>query len=114
MANTFFLIGLLIIATLLSATGMFFLKLSAATFKLHPIRIIKNWQFLLAGLLYALSLALYVIILKYLPISIAYPLTSLNYVWAAGLSAKYLGEKVDVWRWTGIGLIIFGIILIAI
>ena len=111
--NNFLLILVLIIATLFSATGMFFLKKSATTFKLNPIAIITNWQFMLACGLYLLSLGLYVIVLKYIPISIAYPLTSINYVWAAGLSAKYLGEKVDVWRWTGIGLIIFGIILIA-
>jgi undecaprenyl phosphate-alpha-L-ara4N flippase subunit ArnE len=112
--ETFFVLLLMVIATLLSATGMFFLKRSAATFKLHPIAIAKNWQFLLAGTLYAVSLGLYVIILKFLPISVAYPLTSMNYIWAAGLSAKYLDEKVDVWRWSGIALIVIGIILLAL
>ncbi len=114
MAYTFFLIGVVVLATLISATGMFFLKRSAATFKLHPIAIIKNWQFLVAGILYATSLAIYVIVLRYLPVSVAYPLTSMNYIWAAGLSTRYLGEKVDVWRWIGIALIIVGIILLAI
>jgi undecaprenyl phosphate-alpha-L-ara4N flippase subunit ArnE len=112
--NFMLLLLLLVVATWLSATGMLFLKLSSAKFRLHPLSILTNWQFILAGSLYAASLAVYIIVLRDLPISIAYPLTSMNYVWAAILSQRYLKERVDAWRWTGIGLVIVGVALISL
>jgi undecaprenyl phosphate-alpha-L-ara4N flippase subunit ArnE len=105
---------LIVAATLLSATGMLFLKMSASRFRLNLVALLTNWRFLLAGFLYALSMVFYVLVLREVPISVAYPLTSMNYIWAALLSKRYLKENVDVWRWSGIGLIIVGIVLLAI
>jgi len=109
---------LLVVGTWLSATGMFMLKLTADSLKGGIadgiISMLLHWRFWLACTLYGASFLFYLVVLRELPISIAYPLTSMNYIWAALLARRYLGERVDSWRWTGIGLIIVGITLISV
>lgn len=108
---------LLVIGTWLSATGMFMLKLTAdrlgAGIAGGVISMLSHWRFWMACALYGASFLFYIVVLRELPISIAYPLTSMNYIWAALLARRYLDEQVDAWRWTGIGLIIIGITLIS-
>jgi undecaprenyl phosphate-alpha-L-ara4N flippase subunit ArnE len=111
--NSLLILLLVVIGTLLSATGMLFLKFASRSFRVH-ISLFANKYLYIACFLYALSLVAYIMVLKNMPISIAYALTSMNYVWAALLSKRFLGEKVDAWRWGGIALIIVGITLLAI
>jgi len=99
--------------TMLGSIGAIFLKRGSAAFRLHVPSLLRNKPFIFGGLLYALSAAGYVVLLRYLPLSLAYPLTSMSYVWVALLSTKYLNERVDKWRWTGIGLIVLGIVLLS-
>lgn len=109
---------LLVVGTWFSATGMFVLKLTADRFGDSItdgiVSVLLHWRFWIACALYGASFLCYLVVLRELPISIAYPLTSMNYIWAALLARRYLGERVDAWRWTGIGLIIMGITLITL
>ncbi len=112
--NFLLMLALLVFATLFSATGMLFLKLSAEHFRFSVPALLRNRKFLLGGALYAASLIIYLGVLKELPVSLAYPLTSMNYVWVTILSIRFLRERVDAWRWGGVGLIIAGIVLLAL
>ena len=109
--NLLSVIGFIAVATALGAYGALFLKKGATSFSLHPLKLLKNWQFLLGGALYVFGWLAYILVLPTTPLSIAYPLTSMSYIWVTVLSARYLGEKVDAWRWAGIGFIICGIML---
>ncbi len=54
----------------------------------------------------------WVVVLQQLPVGIAYPMLSLNFVWVT-LAAKLLWrEQVAAHHWLGVGLIIVGIILL--
>lgn len=46
-------------------------------------------------------------------LTVAFPLTSLEYVFAAILAVLILKERVPALRWLGIGLVIAGVILIS-
>ena len=46
-------------------------------------------------------------------VTVAFPLTSLEYLFAAALAVLILKERVPPLRWLGIGLVIAGVILIS-
>lgn len=104
--------GIIFLATVFSGFGALLIKLGAAKFSLSPRAFFTNYKFLLGGIVYVLSVPIYVFGLQALPVSVAYPLTSLSYVWVTILSATYLKEKVDTWRWVGIACIIIGIVIL--
>ena len=95
-------------ATFIGAGGAFFLKRGAASFAFTVQGTVLNWPFVLGGVLYVAAIPVYLAGLRTLPLSLAYPLTSLTYVWSALLARNLLGEKVSAMRWAGIGAIIAG------
>jgi undecaprenyl phosphate-alpha-L-ara4N flippase subunit ArnE len=55
----------------------------------------------------------WIIALRHLDISIAYPLMSLGYVAVTALAMVLLGEKVSKLRWIAVGLITCGAAMVA-
>ncbi|MBN2421710.1 EamA family transporter [Candidatus Woesearchaeota archaeon] len=100
------------IATLIGSAGALFLKLGSAKVKFSIKELIKNFNLLLGLFLYCFSTIFYIISLKMGELTIIYPLTSLSYIWTALLSKKFLKEKLNIFKWTGILLIIAGIYFI--
>jgi multidrug transporter EmrE-like cation transporter len=62
---------------------------------------------------YGLSVIVWVVGLSRVPVSQAYPLLSLGYVINVGLAWWLLGETPNAMRVAGIGVIVFGVILVA-
>jgi multidrug transporter EmrE-like cation transporter len=62
---------------------------------------------------YVVSVFVWIVGLSRVPVSIAYPMLSLGYVVNAIAAHYLLGEAVTLARWTGIGLIIAGVWLVA-
>jgi drug/metabolite transporter (DMT)-like permease len=60
----------------------------------------------------ALFYFLFVAVLSWTDVTVALPLTALEYAFAAVLSVLILKEVVPPLRWTGIALVILGVILI--
>lgn len=100
--------------TIIGAFGAFYFKKASEEFSLHPLKLLKNWQFVLAGFLYVISTIGYVILLKHEDLTIMYPLASLQYVWVALLSSWLLSEKITGKKIVGIGFIIIGVSLITL
>ncbi|WP_368544153.1 4-amino-4-deoxy-L-arabinose-phosphoundecaprenol flippase subunit ArnE [Enterobacter soli] len=66
----------------------------------------------LALMALGLGMLVWLVVLQRLPVGIAYPMLSLNFVWVT-LAAKTLWrEKVAANHWLGVGLIMVGIILL--
>lgn len=63
-------------------------------------------------ILYAISVFGYLLALSREELSVVYPLVSLTYVWTIILSVKYLGEKMNGWKYFSLMGIILGIVLI--
>lgn len=76
-------------------------------------RTISSWP-VLAGLIsYACSSVFWLLALKQMPISVAYPMVSLGYVGVA-LAGYYLfNEPMSAVRWVGIGVILVGVVIVA-
>jgi len=114
MAAELWAIGLVISATLVGAFGPILLKKASAR-KLSKISsLIKNYYLFGGVLLYAIGTMMFIPALKGGDLSILYPFVSVAYVWVSLLSVKFLGEKMNKYKWIGIIFIILGVTFIGI
>ena len=107
-------LGLVVLATLVGAFGPILLK-KASSKKLSEFRaLLVNYHLHGGVFLYALGTILFVLALRGGELSVLYPFVSLTYVWVCILSMKYLGEKMNLQKWGGVGLIILGVSFIGL
>ncbi len=82
---------------------------------LHNVLQVFFSPWILSGvLLYGLATVLWLAVLSRLPLSAAYPLQSLAYVFALLLAWLLLGEVIPPNRWIGAGIILVGICVIGL
>ena len=113
---------IVVLATLQSillSGGQVFLKFALA--KMRPfgwtrdfwLSLLLNWQFACCGALFAASSVLWMYIIKHYPLSVAYPMISLSYVFGMLAAIVCFHEEVSVIKWLGVGCIMLGCCLIA-
>ena len=66
----------------------------------------------LALLTLGVGMVLWLMVLQRLPVGIAYPMLSLNFVWVTLAAKAFWREKVAFHHWLGVGLIMAGIVLL--
>ena len=103
---------LVIVATFIGAIGSIFLKKGADNLVMNLIKLIKNKDLYIGIVLFIFSSVFYVWALSSAELSLLYPITSLSYVWISFLSIRFLGEKMNNFKWLGITFIILGVFLI--
>lgn len=97
---------LLLCMTLLgSLGGFFFKKCTSRGLKLSGFFILNLG---IGGVFYVLGALLNIQLLKMMPYTIVYPLTSITYIWTLILSSFFLSEKMNRRKWFGILLVITG------
>lgn len=103
---------LLLLMTLLGAMGAFFLK-KASSFSFG---INKNFliPFIVGGFLYFTGAVINIILLKFIPYILLYPLTSITYIWTLFISWIFLGEKLSFRKIIGLFLVIVGTFLLVL
>ena len=72
---------------------------------------ITNPFLIIAVFLYALTIIVWIYVLRVLPLAIAYPLTALSYIIVPVLSYLILNEKITIQTLLGSLLIITGVII---
>ena len=72
-----------------------------------------NWQFAGSGLSFGAASILWMYIIKHYPLSMAYPLVSLSYVFGLISAMVFFHEQVEISKWIGVFLIILGCCIIA-
>lgn len=77
------------------------------------IAVATNRWLLIGAALHAVALALWVVGLRSIELSVAYPFIALGFVLVAFLSYLFLGEAIGVARLGGMLLIVAGVLLIA-
>jgi drug/metabolite transporter (DMT)-like permease len=105
-------IGLVIIATFIGGVAALLLKKATAGrgFK----EMLWYWMLWLGLSLYGLSSVFYIWALTIEQLSVVYPLVSLSYFWTCFFSVRYLGEKMNAWKYISLIGIIIGIVCIGI
>lgn len=105
-------IVLVLISSFIGAFGAIYLKKASKKLSLSIKQLIKNWELFLGLLLYAIPTVLFIIALRVGELSVLYPLVATIYIWIPLFSIKFLGEKMNLWKWLGVVAIIIGVSLI--
>lgn len=79
----------------------------------HLLRLfVEPW--VLAGIaVYTVEIVVWLRILSLVPLSIAFPIASLNFLAITLASRLWLGERVSAHRWVGAALVTAGVVLVA-
>lgn len=105
-------IGLVIIATFIGGIGALLLKKATTGRGLKEA--VACWMLWGGLFLYGLSSVFYILALNLEQLSIVYPLVSLSYFWTCFFSVRYLGEKMNSWKYISLAGIIVGIVMIGV
>jgi len=76
-----------------------------------------SYDFIYLGiglLLYGVGAVIMIIALKHGEVSVLYPIIATSYIWVSLLSIHFYNEPINLLRWTGIFVIIAGIIFISL
>ena len=113
MAETIIVIGIIAILTVLVAFGALFFKRGSKYFSLNIFKQIKNFNLIFGIFLYVAPMPIYLWALKSVDLAIIFPINALTYVWVSLLSVRFLGEKMNKYKWLGITSIILGVSMIS-
>lgn len=108
------------ISILLGGIGQFLLKLGADRIKPAPTLLLTLWrlvlmpQLILGLLCFGSSFLLWIFVLRRLPLSVAYPMVSLNYLVVTLLAVLVLHERFTAYKALGLGLIMLGVVAISV
>jgi drug/metabolite transporter (DMT)-like permease len=106
------IVVLMLATTIAGAFGSLFFKKAAKDFNFNILKQLRNTNLIIGVLLFGIGTLFYLLALRTGGLSIIYSLTSLTYIWIALISRKFLGEKMNKFKWLGIALIMLGIFLI--
>ncbi len=109
---TLFPLLLVVVACVIGAFGALFLKFGSAEFSFNPFKLIRNHKLMLGVFFYAVGSVMFIYALKFTDVSVLYPFAATTYIWTALLSIKFLGEKMNSWKWLGVIAILAGVSLI--
>lgn len=102
---------IIIIMTVFGSFGGYFFKKSTSGGSI--ISIVKSKYLYIGGIVYVASAVLNILVLKFLPLSVVLPMTSITYIWSMIISRIVLKEKITKFKLVGIVTIIIGVICIA-
>lgn len=77
------------------------------------VPMLTNWPFAGCGLCFGAASLLWMYMVKVFPLSVAYPMISLSYVFGMIASIVFFHEEVSPTKWAGVALIMVGCVLIA-
>lgn len=72
-----------------------------------------NWWWLFCGICFSGATFLWAYILRHYPFSLAYPLSSMAYVFGMIAAMAVFHEQISASAWCGIGLILLGCYLVS-
>ncbi|MCF0202171.1 MAG: EamA family transporter [Bacteroidaceae bacterium] len=113
------LFSLALLQSIVLTSGQVFLKIALTrmssfswTFEFWK-SVLLNWHFALSGISFGAASLLWMYIIKHYPLSMAYPLVSLSYVFGLVAAAWIFNEEVNALRWLGALLIVLGCVIVS-
>lgn len=115
----------LVLSVVLATVGQLLLKAgmdaTGATVALQPRALVEllrtivgSWRLVLGFVAFASSSLFWLVALSRVPLSVAYPVVSLSYVFILAASYVLLGERPSLVTWGGALLVMAGVALIGI
>jgi len=103
---------LAMICALAGSLGQLLFKTGSASISFSFASWLTNWRVILGFFLYGLSALGFIVALKHGKLSLLYPVIATSYIWVTLLAVWFLGEKVTIYHWVGIALILSGVVVI--
>lgn len=100
---------LILLSTLITACGQFFLKKGADALEFSIALIAANYPIMIGLALYAVGALILIYALKNGELSVIYPIYSATFVWIIFISAFCFNETINTFKILGIVLIIGGV-----
>ena len=103
-----------VIQSIFLCAGQLFMKLALNAFERASwswsffVSQLTNWWWLGCGISMGGATVMWFYIMKNFPLSVAYPLSCLSFVFGMLGAMLFLGEQIPLGRWIGIGLILVG------
>jgi len=102
----------MIICTIFTSTAQLLYKIGAEKLSFDIISIITNWPLILGLILYGLGAVLVVVAFNGGEVTVLYPIITSSYIWVTLGSKYFFGEAIGILKWSGVALIITGILMI--
>lgn len=100
-----------IICALLASIAQILYKTGSKNLK-FDFSIIKNYHIIGGLMLYGFSAVLFIAALRHGSLSTLYPIMATSYIWVSLLAYKFLGERMNIYKWIGMTFIFLGVFLI--
>ena len=102
---------LVLLGSIIGALGTLIIK--RGTNKYYSfLRLLKSKSLWIGLSLYGVSVIIYVLALSQERLSVIYPIVSTTYIWTTLFSVKFLGEKMNKYKWLALVGIVIGVTLI--
>ena len=101
-------------ASFIGSIGAVCLKWASEHLNRNLVSLVTNWRLAGGIMLYVISSLFYLKGIKRGELTILYPMVSLGYVWTLFWSRLFFGEPFTRGKFAGLGLIILGIVMLAL
>ena len=112
MTTELWAIGLVLLGVSIGSWGPLFMKKASNEIHRDMRSILKSKNLLYGILIYGVATAIFIPALKGGELSVLYPLVATTYILVSFISVKFLGEKMNAYKWLGIAFIITGVAFI--
>lgn len=99
----------MVMCTFLTSIAQFFYKRGAAFLSFSFSGIFLNLDLYIGIGLYLLGAVLMITALRGGELSVLYPIIATAFIWVNFISLYLLNEMMNLWKWSGVGLIILGV-----
>ena len=100
------------LCALAGSLGQLLFKTGSSSVGISLSSWLTNWRVLAGFFLYGISAVGFIAALKHGKLSLLYPVIATSYIWVTLLSVWFLGEKINIYHWFGIALILSGVAII--
>jgi undecaprenyl phosphate-alpha-L-ara4N flippase subunit ArnE len=105
--------AIVLVASFIGSFGAVFLKAGAERLHRDFWNVVYNWRLAIGVTFFMGSSLLYMKGIKNGELTVLYPMVSLGYVWTLLWARIFFGEPLTRGKFAGLGLILFGIVLLA-
>lgn len=103
---------LVILASFIGSFGAVFLKAGADKLERNFLLLLRNWRLMAGVAFYLASFVIYTMGIRDGELTILYPMVSMGYLWTLLWARMIFNEPFTRNKFTGIGLILGGIVIL--
>ncbi len=105
---------LMVLCTIFTSSAQILYKMGVDKSSFDIISLMTNWQVIFGMILYGVGAVLVIIALRGGEVTVLYPIITSSYIWVSLASIYFFGEKMNLFKWIGIFLIVAGIVIITL